>query len=176
MREARRFRPARHVRFRSRSSFHSDFPPRLFHPSLPPTCVHGGHIFPTTSAKVFISSGNDVRDGKAPLFTARSLARARRTSTLSPPAAINSLRQSNRSVSRSRAMREHKRNKKKEMGECEYVYVSRDKSLLPESRRAIHRCITIVPSFLLSPSPPLPVFFNPRFSSPRKVTSNIEGW
>lgn len=49
---------------------------RCFHPSpslLPrPPISRGSHIFPTTSAKVFISSGDDVRVGEAPLFTARA--------------------------------------------------------------------------------------------------------
>jgi hypothetical protein len=74
-RETRRFRRAIHdttvhgLSWPCRGSF-CDFL-AAFSPS--PALVstpRGGHIFPTTSAKVFISSGDDVRDGEAPLFTA----------------------------------------------------------------------------------------------------------
>lgn len=64
----------------------------------PPPISRGSHIFPTTSAKVFISSGDDVRVGEAPLFTARAspfLSSTQPTPSSYPPPGIN------RSVSRS---------------------------------------------------------------------------
>lgn len=59
------------------------------------------------------------------------------------------------------------------------MYTCEIKSLVPKSRRYSHLpmrtgCITIVLSFLLSPSPPLPIFFNSHFSSPVKLLRIME--
>lgn len=156
----------------------------------PPPISRGSHIFPTTSAKVFISSGDDVRVGEAPLFTARAspfLSSTQPTPSSYPPPGIN------RSVSRSgrregwqRGGREkgEKRGEESVLHEI-YVYVLRDKSLLPRPGKCNHspihaRCMTIITSFLsaslrLSSSSRF-IFFNSRhFSSfsVKSLTTNV---